>query len=44
LKLHGFIEKYLVRDYQKNIRCIISVLKCWMLENYKIVNFVSIFI
>ena len=28
LKLHCFIEKYLVRDYQKNIICIISVLKC----------------
>ena len=27
LKLKGFREKFLVKDYQNNIRCIISILK-----------------
>ena len=27
LKLNKFREKFLIRDYQKNIRCIISVLE-----------------
>ena len=27
LKLKGFREKFLVNDYQNNIRCIISILK-----------------
>ena len=27
LKLNGFIEKILIKDYQKNIRCIFSIIK-----------------
>ena len=27
LKLHGFKKKFLIKDYQNNIRCIITLLE-----------------
>ena len=33
LKLHGFKDKFLVKDYQNNIRCILATLENWFDKN-----------